>query len=149
MLYMCYEYIFSPCSDCMVLLCFWFYHSLQLSQLTLWVRTPLRRGVLGTTLCHKVWLATGRWFFPGTPVSSTNENWPPRYNWNIVESDVKHQKPTSHQLNQHEPFLVASLVIASLNRYILIKLWIPSDNINCSITAGVHNRKCLHFLKLL
>ena len=30
-------------------------------------------GVLDTTLCDKVcqWLATGRWFSPGTPVSST------------------------------------------------------------------------------
>jgi len=34
------------------------------------------RMVVGfTTLCDKVcqWLATGRWFSPGTPVSSTNE----------------------------------------------------------------------------
>jgi hypothetical protein len=32
------------------------------------------RGVLDTTLCNKVcqWLATGRWFSPHTPVSSTN-----------------------------------------------------------------------------
>ena len=31
-------------------------------------------GVLDTTLCNKVcqWLATGWWFSPGTPVSSTN-----------------------------------------------------------------------------
>jgi hypothetical protein len=37
------------------------------------------RGVLDTTLCDNVcqWLATGRWFSP-------------RYNWNIVESGVKH-----------------------------------------------------------
>ena len=33
------------------------------------------RDVLDTTLCDKVcqWLATGRCFFPGTPVSSTNK----------------------------------------------------------------------------
>jgi hypothetical protein len=33
------------------------------------------RGVLDTTLCDKVcqWLATGRWFSPRTPVSSTNK----------------------------------------------------------------------------
>ena len=47
-----------------------------LSLLMLWVRIPR--------------LATGRWFSPGTPVASTN--WPPRYNWNIVESGVKHLK---------------------------------------------------------
>jgi hypothetical protein len=41
----------------------------------LWVRTPLRRGVLDTTLCDKVcqWLATGRWSSLGTPISSTNK----------------------------------------------------------------------------
>ena len=39
---------------------------------TLWVRIPIRRGVLDTTLCDKVcqWLATGRWF---SPVSSNNK----------------------------------------------------------------------------
>jgi len=33
------------------------------------------RGVLDTTLCDTVcqWLAAGRWFSYGTPVSSTNE----------------------------------------------------------------------------
>ena len=33
------------------------------------------RGVLDTILCDKVcqWLATGRWFSPGPPVSSTNK----------------------------------------------------------------------------
>jgi hypothetical protein len=32
-------------------------------------------GVLNTTLCDKVWqwLAIGQWFYPGTPVSSTNK----------------------------------------------------------------------------
>ena len=56
----------------------WIYNYLCnqcLSPLTLWVRTPLRRGVLDTTLCDNVcqWLATGRWFSLDTPVSSTNE----------------------------------------------------------------------------
>ena len=39
----------------------------------LWVRISIRAGC--TTLCDKVcqWLATGRWFSPGTPVSSTNK----------------------------------------------------------------------------
>ena len=37
--------------------------------------TRLWWGVLDTTLCDKVcqWLATGRWFSPGTPVSPTNK----------------------------------------------------------------------------
>jgi hypothetical protein len=46
-----------------------------LSPLKLWVRTPLKRGVLNATLCDKVcqWLATGQWFSSGTPVSFTNK----------------------------------------------------------------------------
>ena len=68
-----------------------------LSPLT-WVRIPLRQGVLDTTLCDKVcqWLATSRWFSSGTLVF-LQQNWPPRYNWNIVEIDVKHHKTKSNQ----------------------------------------------------
>ena len=53
----------------------WIYNYLCLSPLMLWVRIPLRWGVLDTTLCDKVcqWLAIGRWFSSGTPVSSTNK----------------------------------------------------------------------------
>ena len=63
-----------------------------LSPLTLWVRIPIRRGVLDTTLCDEIyqWLATGLWFFIGTPVSSTNNNLSQQYNWNILESGIKH-----------------------------------------------------------
>ena len=39
------------------------------------------------------WLATGQWFSLGTPVSSTNKT-DGQYNWNIVESGVKHHKPS-------------------------------------------------------
>jgi len=45
-----------------------------LSPLT-WARIPPRQGVLDTILCDKAcqWLAAGRWFPQGTPVSSTNK----------------------------------------------------------------------------
>ena len=45
------------------------------SPLKLWVRTPLRRSVLDTTLCDNVcqWHTTRRWFSPGTPISSANK----------------------------------------------------------------------------
>jgi len=48
-----------------------------LSPLTLWVRTPLRRSVLDTTLCDKVCqrLAAGWWFSQGTSDSSTNKTY--------------------------------------------------------------------------
>jgi hypothetical protein len=44
-----------------------------LSPLILWVRFSIRARC--TTLCDKVcqWLATGRWFSPGPPVSCTNK----------------------------------------------------------------------------
>jgi hypothetical protein len=47
-----------------------------LSPPMLWVRIPLRQGVLDTTLCDKVcqWLAASLWFSPGTSVSSTNKS---------------------------------------------------------------------------
>jgi hypothetical protein len=64
----------------------------------LWDRIPPSWGVLNTTFCDKVcqWLATGQWFSPGTPFSSTNKlSW---YNWNIVESGVKHYKTKPNQI---------------------------------------------------
>jgi hypothetical protein len=56
----------------------WIYHCLCnqcLSPLKLWVWTHSWRVVLDTTLCDKVcqWPVTGRWFFPGSLVSSTNK----------------------------------------------------------------------------
>jgi hypothetical protein len=53
--------------------------------------------VLDTTLCDKVrqLLVADRWFSPGTPASSTNKTDSHDYNnWNIVESGIKHHKPT-------------------------------------------------------
>jgi hypothetical protein len=55
----------------------WIYNYLCnqcLSSLTLWVRISIKARC--TALCDKVcqWPATGRWFSPSTPVSSTNKN---------------------------------------------------------------------------
>jgi hypothetical protein len=49
-----------------------------LSPLMLWGRISFRQGVLNTTLCDKVcqWLVAGRWFSPGTPVSSNDGFFP-------------------------------------------------------------------------
>ena len=71
-----------------------------LSTLMLWVRTPLRRVVLDTTLCHKVckWLAAGRWFYPGTPVSSTNNT--ARHDINEILWEVALNTITLHLLPQ-------------------------------------------------
>jgi len=76
----------------------WIYNYLYnqcLSPLMLWVRIQLRRGVLETTLCDQVcqWLAAGRWFSPGTPVSSTNKTDRHDITEICFESGVKHHKP--------------------------------------------------------
>jgi hypothetical protein len=41
----------------------------------MWVRIPLSRGVLDTTLFDKVcqWLAAGRWFSLGTRILASNK----------------------------------------------------------------------------
>ena len=50
------------------------------------------RGVLDKTLCDSVclWLAAGRWFSPGTRVSSTNKADRHDITEIIVESGIKH-----------------------------------------------------------
>jgi hypothetical protein len=47
----------------------------DLSRWRQWCLQNVYQCVLNTTLCEKVcqWLATGRWFSSGTPVSSTNK----------------------------------------------------------------------------
>ena len=55
------------------------------------------RGVLNTTLCDKVcqWLATGWWFSPGTPVSSTNKS--DRHELTeILLNTINQPKPPTH-----------------------------------------------------
>jgi hypothetical protein len=61
----------------------WIYNYLgnqYLSPPGLWIRIPLRRGVLDTALCDKV--TACRWFSPGIPVSSTNKTY--RHNINEI-----------------------------------------------------------------
>ena len=70
-------------------------HWILVKQYESLIRSPLRRCVLNTTLCDKVCqcLATGFSWYSGF---LHQLNWLSRYNWNIVESGVKHHKP--HQL---------------------------------------------------
>ena len=65
-----------------------------------WVRTSFRRDVLDTILCDKVcqWLEAGRWFSPGTPVSSTNKT----DHHDIVETLLK---VPLNNINQTKPIL--------------------------------------------
>ena len=68
-----------------------------LSPLMLWVWISIRARC--TTLCNKVcqWLATGRWFSPGPPVSSTNKT---DYH-DITEILLKVALNTTKQSNKH------------------------------------------------
>jgi len=81
----------------------WIYNYLcsqSLSPLTLWVRLPFRQGTLNTTLCDKVcqWLAAGRWFSPGTPVSSTNKTDHHDITEILLRVEVKHHNPPTQFL---------------------------------------------------
>jgi hypothetical protein len=78
----------------------WIYNYLCnqcLSRLMLWVRILIRARC--TTLCDKVcrWLAAGRLFSPGPPVSSTNKTDP----HDITEILVKVALSTTKQTNKH------------------------------------------------
>ena len=100
----------------------WIYNYLCnqcLSPLMLWVRISIRARC--TTLCDTVcqWLAAGRWFPPGPPVSSTKKKLSPRYNWNIVESGVNTNKQT-YDLNTNL-FIYFAQDLTHL--YHQIKLW--------------------------
>ena len=83
-----------------------------LSPLTLWVRILHKRGTLDTTLCDKVrqWLATGRWFSPGTPVSSTNKT--DRHD--ITETLLK---VAINTINLYKPLSLSELSFLSPNEY--------------------------------
>jgi len=82
--------------------------------LMLWVRLPIR--VRCTTLYDKVcqWLATGRWFSPGTPVSSTNKT--DRHN--IAEILLKMAlstiKPNQKQVTFDEMMIMSALYMTSI-----------------------------------
>jgi hypothetical protein len=94
------------------------------------------KGVLDTTLCYKVcqWLATGRWFSPGTPISSNNKTCP----HDITEILLKVALNTINQTLQQ-------------NSYILCKWPIKMENMNpcseyrwnicCLILSNTHSIK--------
>ena len=93
------------------------------------------RGVLDTTVCDNVcqWLATWtvRWFCLGTLVSSINKTYivPPRYmyNWNIVESGIKHQKPIQTIKNGSRNTNFFCMKTFFLSRYTFRPWWLCQD----------------------
>jgi hypothetical protein len=70
----------------------------------LWVSIPLRRGVLDTTLCDKVW----QWLSTGTPVSytcTTDRHDMTEILLDVALSSLNQTKPTSHDRCDISPML--------------------------------------------
>jgi hypothetical protein len=106
----------------------WIYNYLCnqcISPPTLLVRIPFRRCVLDTTLCDKIcqWLATGRFFSPDPPVSSTKKT-NPLYSWNVAESGVKHYNPN------HNPIMTS--IVATYSEHLRCILMILSFHLRPS-----------------
>ena len=82
----------------------WIYNYLCnqcLSPLMLWIRISIR--AICTTLCYKVCqlLATGRWFSPGPPVSSTNKTDRHDITEILLQMTLNTIKQTNKQTNKH------------------------------------------------
>jgi hypothetical protein len=131
----------------------WIYNNLCnhcLPSVTLWVRISIRARC--TTLCDKVcqWRATGRWFSAGPPVSSTRKTWPPRYNWNIAESGVKHHQTNKQTIyvlyiimyNDHNDYRNMTGVLELLKRRVLRKLTIWWSRLSYQITIKNQHQTC-------
>ena len=103
----------------------WIYNYLCnqcLSQITLWVRIPIRRGVLDKTLCDEVcqWPATGRWFL-SIPVASTNK----------TEILLKIALNATNQTKPNRVMDLYSKVMKRLDIYVAIKLCYLSIELLC------------------
>jgi hypothetical protein len=90
------------------------------------------RGVLDTTLCDKVcqWLAVGRWFSPGTPVSSTNKT-----DRHDINTKAKYSQSIMIFLNQI--VMVVQKYISLLSCFKYIKLY---------SLLQIHKNKCVYVL---
>ena len=73
---------------------------------------------------------------------STKKNWPPWYNWNIVESGVKHHKPT----NQTYIMFVNSIKISYIFITTHITSYIIIMQFNCTVNAFFYNNVLMPFI---
>ena len=94
--------------------------------LKLWVRTPFMARYTRYNIVIKfVSDLQQAGVFSGYSGFLHQQNWPPRYNWNILESGVKHHKPWKFR-----------------NTNITQKLnWIPSNHILLDQTCLLHIAK--------
>ena len=128
------ELCFTPTSgDVLVVWYSWLYKYLCnqcLSPLTLWVRTQHMRGTFDTTLYDKVcqWLAAGRCFFPGSPVSSTNKT--DRHD--ITEILLKLALNTINQLNHTDFTTDASCGTGETHHFEAVMVYLLHQSIHSS-----------------
>ena len=87
----------------------WIYN--YLSPLMLWVRIRIKARC--TTLCDQVcqWLATGRWFSPGPPVSSINKTDRHDMNEILLKVALNTIKQTIQNLTCHKGQIVLSMMM--------------------------------------
>jgi hypothetical protein len=109
----------------------------------LWVWIPIRARC--TTLCDKVcqWLATGRWFSPGIPVSSTNKtdcHVITEILLKVVLNTINQTKPTTYP---HKP---SFCVHKGLQKLVgsFIDPWLDMmQKSNMAVTAGHSTFACV------
>jgi hypothetical protein len=107
-------------------------------------------GVLDTTLCDTVcqWLAAGRWFSPGTPVSPTNKT--DRHDI-LTEILLNGALNTINYLSQQSSFIFIEQCLCIAFNII----WTPNSQKGCpfitdSLREYTHTRKnCFRCLKLM
>jgi len=84
----------------------------------LWVRISTRTRC--TTLCDKVcqWFAAGRWFSPGTPVSSTNKTDHHDITEILLKVALNTTKQTNKQSKKRTVFSYILGSISALNKHV-------------------------------
>ena len=94
-------------------------------------------------------LAHGRWFFPGTPASSTTKTGC-HDNWNIAECGVKHNTSLNHHLQDFRIKIYRDSECDSLIFRILeqlsISMWIQNENPPPVSDSGIKLVYFFHYL---
>ena len=88
------------------------------------------------------WNVACQWFSQGTPVSSIKKNWLPRYNWNIVESDIKHHNPNIQPLS-------SNFVNFNNFEWVNVCCWMPSENFFNNIMTRTQSYFLMHIFNKL
>ena len=102
------------------------------------VGTSFLQSVLDTTLCDKVsqWLATGRWFSQGTPVSSTNKTDRHDIAEILLKVALTAIKQTKPKLNSSRKIYVLRKVITNV-----ASIAKPQIQISMKIDTKMYQRK--------